>query len=78
MTSYSKIPAPLPDDSIQPKSVDVLDEDKPIAGQKFVCVSFLSCVSIYIHCIKVRTFSIPVFAMHKKYLQILASAYFKG
>lgn len=25
-----------------PKYVDVLDEDKPIAGQKFVCVSFLS------------------------------------
>ena len=42
MTSYSKIPAPLPDDSVQPKSVDVLDEVKPIAGQKFVCVSFLS------------------------------------
>lgn len=25
-----------------PKQVDLLDEDKPIAGQKFVCVSFLS------------------------------------
>jgi hypothetical protein len=25
-----------------PKYVDVLDEDKPIAGQKFACVSFLS------------------------------------
>jgi hypothetical protein len=25
-----------------PKYIDVLDEDKPIAGQKFVCVSFLS------------------------------------
>ena len=25
-----------------PKYVDVLDEDKPIAGQKFTCVSFLS------------------------------------
>jgi len=25
-----------------PKYVDLLDEDKPIAGQKFVCVSFLS------------------------------------
>ena len=28
--------------SENPKYVDVLDEDKPIAGQKFVCVSFLS------------------------------------
>jgi predicted RNA-binding protein YlxR (DUF448 family) len=28
--------------SPNPKYVDVLDEDKPIAGQKFVCVSFLS------------------------------------
>ena len=25
-----------------PKQVDLLDEDKPVAGQKFVCVSFLS------------------------------------
>lgn len=25
-----------------PKYVDVLDEDKPIACQKFVCVSFIS------------------------------------
>jgi hypothetical protein len=25
-----------------PKYIDVLDEDKPIAGQKFTCVSFLS------------------------------------
>ena len=23
-------------------SVDLLDEDRPIAGQKFVCVSFVS------------------------------------
>lgn len=28
--------------SINPKYVDVLDEDKPIAGQKFVCISFIS------------------------------------
>jgi hypothetical protein len=27
---------------INPKYVDLLDEDKPIAGQKFVCVSFCS------------------------------------
>ena len=28
--------------SKNPKYVDVLDEDKPISGQKFVCVSFIS------------------------------------
>jgi hypothetical protein len=27
---------------MNPKYVDVLDEDKPIAGQKFVCISFIS------------------------------------
>ena len=25
-----------------PKYVDLLDEDQPLAGQKFVCLSFLS------------------------------------
>lgn len=30
------------DGSNNPKYVDVLDEDKPIAGQKFVCISFIS------------------------------------
>jgi hypothetical protein len=30
------------DGSVNPKYVDVLEEDKPIAGQKFVCISFLS------------------------------------
>ena len=28
--------------TVNPKYVDVLDEDKSIAGQKYVCVSFLS------------------------------------
>ena len=32
----------LPDGTINPKYVDVLDEDKPIAGQRFACISFLS------------------------------------
>jgi hypothetical protein len=32
----------LPDGSANPKYVDMLDEDKPIAGQKFTCVSFVS------------------------------------
>ena len=30
------------DGSVNKKYVDVLDEDKPIAGQKFACVSFIS------------------------------------
>ena len=30
------------DGSKNPKYVDLLDEDKPISGQKFVCVSFIS------------------------------------
>ena len=30
------------DGSNNPKYIDVLDEDKPVAGQKFVCVSFIS------------------------------------
>ena len=31
-----------PDGSENKKYVDVLDEDKAISGQKFVCVSFIS------------------------------------
>ena len=31
-----------PDGSANPQYVDVLDEDKQIAGQKFVCISFIS------------------------------------
>ena len=31
-----------PDGTVNNKYVDVLDEDKPIAGQKFACVSFIS------------------------------------
>ena len=30
------------DGSENPKYVDLLDEDKPVAGQKFVCLSFIS------------------------------------
>jgi len=30
------------DGSLNPKYVDLLEEDKPISGQKFVCVSFVS------------------------------------
>lgn len=32
----------LPDGKENPKYVDLLEEDKPIAGQKFVCLSFVS------------------------------------
>ena len=31
-----------PDGTANPKYVDMLDEDKPLAGQKFTCVSFVS------------------------------------
>ena len=30
------------DGTKNPKYVDLLEEDKPISGQKFVCVSFVS------------------------------------
>jgi hypothetical protein len=32
----------LPDGTPNPKYVDLLDEDKPVAGQKFACISFVS------------------------------------
>jgi hypothetical protein len=32
----------LPDGTVNPKYVDLLDEDKPIRGQNYVCLSFLS------------------------------------
>ena len=35
-------PKCLPDGKENPKYVDLLEEDKPIAGQKFVCLSFVS------------------------------------
>jgi hypothetical protein len=40
MTSFEK--KTLPDGSVNPKYVDLCDEDPPLAGQKFVCVSFIS------------------------------------
>ena len=30
------------DGSVNPKYIDLLDEDKSIAGQKFACISFIS------------------------------------
>ena len=35
------------DKTENPKYVDLLDEDKPIAGQKFCCVSFVFLFVIY-------------------------------
>jgi len=35
-------PKYLPNGNENPKYVDLLEEDKPIAGQKFVCLSFVS------------------------------------
>jgi hypothetical protein len=40
MTSFDR--KTLPDGSTNPKYVDLLDEDSPLAGQKYVCVSFIS------------------------------------
>lgn len=45
--SFDKLPQGvtpkyLPDGKENPKYVDLLEEDKPIAGQKFVCLSFVS------------------------------------
>jgi hypothetical protein len=51
MASFSKAGAGRPegveyrinlDGSDNPKYVDLLDEDRPVAGQKFACISFLS------------------------------------
>ena len=36
----------LPNGSPNPKYVDLMDEDPPIAGQKFACISFISPESI--------------------------------
>ena len=36
------------DGTSNPKYVDLLEEDKPISGQKFVCVSFVSPENILI------------------------------
>ena len=32
----------LPNGEENPKYIDLLDEDKPISGQKFACISFVS------------------------------------
>ena len=43
MNSTSTVQYPnLPDGTQNPKYVDLCDEDPPIAGQKFVCVSFIA------------------------------------
>lgn len=52
MTSNESLPFEVPtnpDGSVNPKYVDVLDEDKAISGQKFTCVSFISPENIVKH-----------------------------
>ena len=36
------------DGTLNPKYVDLLEEDKPVSGQKFVCVSFVSPENILV------------------------------
>lgn len=40
MTTFER--KQLPDGTANPKYVDLCDEDAPLAGQKFVCMSFIS------------------------------------
>jgi hypothetical protein len=47
-----------------PKYIDLLDEDKPLAGQKFVCVSFVSPEKILQ---KKETFFFEEFLKHRDY-----------
>ena len=42
MTSMAFERQKNPDGTNNPKYVDLLDEDKPISGQKFACISFVS------------------------------------
>ena len=42
MTSMAFEKQKNPDGTNNPKYVDLLDEDKPISGQKFACISFVS------------------------------------
>ena len=71
----------LPDGTVNPKYVDLLDEDKPIAGQKFACLSFISPE----HIIKQREhFFFQAFVQHwdihkstDKFLQFLSFVSYK-
>jgi hypothetical protein len=71
----------LPDGTTNPKYVDLLDEDKPIAGQKFACLSFISPE----HIIKQREhFFFQQFVEHwdihkstEKFLQFLSFVSYK-
>jgi len=71
----------LPDGTVNPKYVDLLDEDKPIAGQKFACLSFISPE----HIIKQREhFFFQAFVEHwdihkssEKFLQFLSFVSYK-
>ncbi len=71
----------LSDGTVNPKYVDLLDEDKPIAGQKFACLSFISPE----HIIKQREhFFFQAFVQHwdihkssEKFLQFLSFVSYK-
>ncbi len=71
----------LSDGTVNPKYVDLLDEDKPIAGQKFACLSFISPE----HIIKQREhFLFQEFVQHwdihkssEKFLQFLSFVSYK-
>ena len=70
-----------PDGTVNPKYVDLLDEDKPIAGQKFACLSFISPE----HIIKQREhYFFQAFVRHwdihkssEKFLQFLSFVSYK-
>ena len=42
MAEYAYEHQKKPDGTVNPNYVDLLEEDKAISGQKFVCVSFVS------------------------------------
>ena len=71
----------LSDGTVNPKYVDLLDEDKPIAGQRFACLSFISPE----HIIKQREhFFFQAFVQHcdihkssEKFLQFLSFVSYK-
>ena len=88
MTESNKVNEPkgvtiqkLSDGTVNPKYVDLLDEDKPIAGQKFACLSFISPE----HIIKQREHHFfQAFVQHwdihkssEKFLQFLSFASYK-
>ena len=56
-----------PNGDDNPKYVDLLEEDKPIAGQKFCCVSFVSPEKILKNPDKLRTREFLSLMAHEKF-----------